>query len=179
MRMLLPILCLSFMPSGVCGQQAGSAAPEKLCRVVRTPVTMDCPSGWTILRENEHEAVVANFRVGPGVTKFTSSGHGKASIAVSNMPTLYRTFSEWVFAAHKNAPDAVEKRMSVAAGSGAAVPVVWFTPSDATGPMYASYFFQVDRNPVLVELSYRADDPKRDEYISAAKAMIASALAER
>jgi hypothetical protein len=177
--MLLPILCLWFMSSGVYGQQADSAGLEKRCKVVRTPVTMDCPSGWTILRENEHEAVVANFRVGPGVTEFTSSGHGKASIAVSNMPTLYRTFSEWIFAAHKNAPDAVEKRISVTAGSGAPVPVVWFTPSDATGPMYASYFFQVGRNPVLVELSYRGDDPKREEYIAAAKAVIASAVAER
>jgi hypothetical protein len=167
------------MSNGAYGQQAGSAGLEKLCKVVRTRVTMDCPSGWTILTENEHEAVVANFRVGPGVTKNTRSGRGKASIAVSNMPTLYRTFSEWIFAAHKNAPDAVEKKINVTTRSGATVPVVWFTPSDATGPMYASYFFQVGRKPVLVELSYRGDDPKRDEYVSAAKAMIASAVSER
>jgi hypothetical protein len=59
------------------------------------------------------------------------------------------------------------------------VAVVWFVPPDWTGPTYSSYFFLVGKSPVLVELMYRADDPKREEYFAAAKAMIASAVAER
>jgi hypothetical protein len=78
------------------------------------------------------EAVVANFRLGPGVTD----------------------------------------------NAGASVPVVWFVPPGGTGPMYSSYYFLVGKSPVLVELMYRADDVKHDEYIAAAKAMIASAVAE-
>ena len=179
MRILLRILCLSLTSIGAYGQQAESAAGEKPCQIVRTGVTMVCPTGWAILVENEHEAVVANFRLGSGVTKNTRSGHGKATIAVSDMPRLYRTFSEWIYAAHKNAPEAVEKKLDVMSNAGAPVPVVWLAPPDATGPAYSSYFFQVGRTPVLVELMYRADDPKRHEYISAAKAMIPSSVPGR
>lgn len=177
--MLLPILCFLLISLNAHGQSANSSANDTPCKVVRKAVAMDCPTGWTILLENDEEAVVANFRLGPGVTKNTRSGHGKATIAVSNMPRLYQSFSEWIYAAHKNAPDAVEKKIDVTTRGGSTLPVVWFAPSDATGPMYASYFFQVGRNAMLVELSYRADDPRRDEYVSAAKAMIASAVSDR
>jgi hypothetical protein len=139
---------------------------------------MACPTGWTILSENDEESVVANFSIGPGVTKNTRSGQGKATIAVSNMPRLYRTFSDWIYAAHRNAPDAVEKRFDVTNTAGSPVAVVWFAPPDATGPIYSSYFFQVGKSAVLVELMYRADDPKRDEYTAAAKGLIASAVVE-
>ena len=142
-------------------------------------MTMDCPAGWTLLTENEGFALVANFRLGPGVTTNTRAGQGKATIAVSNMPRLYRTFSEWIYAAHKNAPDAVQKRLNVTNAAGASVPVIWMSSPDGTSLPYSSYFFQVDKNPVLVELNYRADDTKRDEYIYAAKAMIAGAKAAR
>jgi hypothetical protein len=98
---------------------------------------MECSTGWTILSENDVEAVVANFRLGPGVTKNTRSGQAKATIAVSNMPKLYRTFSDWIYAAHKNAPEAVEKQLSVTNNAGASVPVVWFVPPEGTGPMYS------------------------------------------
>jgi hypothetical protein len=94
MRILLPILCLSLMTFDARGQQATSSAIEKPCKVVRKPVTMECPTGWTVLSENDVEAVVANFRLGSGVTKNTRSGPGKATIAVSNMPRLYRNFSD-------------------------------------------------------------------------------------
>jgi hypothetical protein len=138
---------------------------------------MDCPTGWTVVSENDEEAIVANFGLGQGVTKNTRSGQGKATIAVSNMPRLYRTFSDWIYAAHKNAPDAVEKKFNITNNGGASVPVVWFAPHHDTGPIYSSYFFQVGRSPVLVELMYRADDPRRGQYTAAAKAMIASAVA--
>jgi len=37
----------------------------------------------------------------------------------------------------------------------------------------------VGKTPVLVELMHRADDLQHDEYISAAKAIIASAAPDR
>jgi hypothetical protein len=42
-----------------------SAANQKPGQVVPKPVKMDCPTGWSILTENERETVVANFRLAP------------------------------------------------------------------------------------------------------------------
>jgi len=95
------------------------------------------------LSANDAEAVVANFRLGLGVTKNTRSGQAKATIAVSNMPKLYQTLSDWIYAAHKNAPEAVEKQLSVTNNAGASVPMVWFVPPDGTG-----YIFLVGKSPV-------------------------------
>jgi hypothetical protein len=158
------------------GQQAGTLPDDKPCRVLRKGVTMSCPDGWIVLVENDYEAVVANFRVGPGVTKNTRSGQGKATIAVSTMPKLYQTLADWIYAAHKNAPDAVEKKVEINGGAGVRIPVVWFASPALSGPAYSSYFFQAGRTPVLIELMYRADDPKRDEYQSLAKGMIGAAV---
>jgi hypothetical protein len=128
MRILPRILGLSLASIGAYGQRAESAADEKPCQIVRTGVTMVCPNGWSILVENENEAIVGSFRLGPGVTKNTRSGHGKATIAVSKMPRLYRTFSEWIYAGHKNAPEAVEKRLEVTSRAGATVTAGWHHP---------------------------------------------------
>ena len=154
------------------GQSNGTE--EKPCRIVRKGVTLPCPSGWSVLTENEDEAVVANFRLGPGVTKDTRSGQGKATMAVSAMPKLYRNFSEWIYAAHKNAPDAVERKLEVTSVTGSKIPVIHMVPPDSRGPIYSSFFLQAGPTPLLIELMYRADDPKRDDYEASVRSMIGS-----
>ncbi|MBY0503054.1 MAG: hypothetical protein K2X03_04040 [Bryobacteraceae bacterium] len=146
---------------------------EDTCQVKRGGVTVACPGGWRILDENEREVVIANFGAGPGVTKDTRSGPGRATIAVSTMPKQYRKFSEWIFAAHKVAPDAVEEKLEIAGKGGRKVRVIRMVPSDGAtkGPAYSSYFVEM-KEPLLIELSFRLDDPKRMEYDTSARALI-------
>lgn len=158
--------------------QPGEPA-EKNCRIVRKGLTVPCPPGWALLDESDREAVIANFRQGPGVTKNTRSGHGKATIAVSTMPSNYRSFAEWLYAARKVAPDAVESKIHVETVSGEQVPVVLMSSPEKSGPIYASYFFQSGKVSALIELNFRGEDPRAAEYASAVKSMIASASQNR
>jgi hypothetical protein len=46
------------------------------------------------------------------------------------------------------------------------------TSPGTSGPAFASYFFQAGKVPLLLEIGYRAQDAKKDEYRAAARWMI-------
>jgi hypothetical protein len=171
----------SISPWCITAQPALAPSPEakKDCRIVRSGLMVPCPEGWNILDDNDREAVISNFPLTSDVTKNTRSGKGKATIAVSTLPKLYRSLSEWIFAGHKNAPDAVETKFVTKNSTGIDVPVVCLSAPQSPGPLYASYFFQIGKTPVLIELNYRADDPLREEYKAAVRRMITTAVASR
>jgi hypothetical protein len=95
-------------------------------------------------------------------------------MAISTMPKPYRRFSEWIFAAHKHAPEAVEEKLEIAGKGGKKIRVVRMAPSDASpkGFTYASYFVDL-KVPMVIELGFRAEDPRRADYEKTARALIA------
>jgi hypothetical protein len=91
------------------------------------------------------------------------------------VPTSYRDLAQWLFAARKTAPKAVEDKLAVSNREIAGRTVTRFSAPAGPGGRYASYYFQVERTPALLELTYRIDDPKKDEYRSTLLAMIEGA----
>ncbi len=91
------------------------------------------------------------------------------------IPTSYKDLAEWLFAARKTAPKAVEDRLRVINREITGQIVTRFSAPAGPGGRYASYFFQVGRTPALLELTYRVDDPKKDDYQSVLLAMIEGA----
>ena len=63
--------------------------------------------------------------------------------------------------------------------AGGDVPIACLASPPATGPIYPSYFFQIGKTHVLLEVTCRAEDPKRGEDQSVAKWMIESAATVR
>jgi len=175
--LVLGLTAAALVPRFVSAQNAPltSRQPAAACRVVRAGVEIPCPTGWMVLDENEREVVIANFQLGHGVTKNTRTGADKATISVSTLPRLYRNLGEWLFAGHKNAPEAVETRFVVKGSDGREISVVCLASAERSGPIFSRYFFQVGKTPALIEVMYRANDPKREEYQSAARHMIETA----
>lgn len=61
----------------------------------------------------------------------------------------------------------------MAGKGGRTLRVVRMVPSDGAtkGPAYSSYFVEM-KEPLLIELSFRLDDPKRKEYDTTARILI-------
>lgn len=102
-----------------------------------------------------------------------------ATITVFSMPKTYEDLARWIWVGHKNVPDATEAKLTVVNESAGKIQVVCLASPASSGPASASYFFQLGRTPVLVELVYRAQDPKADEYRAAAQRMMERATAKR
>jgi hypothetical protein len=105
------------------------------------------------------------------------SGTGKATIAV--MVKMYKDVAQWVWVAKKGTPDLAETRFKLANEAGGEMAVVALESKENSGPVFTSYLFELHGTPVLVEVVYRANDPKKAEYLSAAKWMIERATANR
>jgi hypothetical protein len=95
------------------------------------------------------------------------------------IPTNYKDLPQWLFAARKTAPQAVEDKLTVGNHAVTAQTVTRFSAPAGPGGRYTSCFFQVGRTPALLELTYRVDDPKKDDYQSALLAMIESAASAK
>jgi len=95
------------------------------------------------------------------------------------MPKHYEDLARWIWVGRKNVPDAIETKLTVVNEAAGKTRVVCLASPASSGPASVSYFFQLGRTPVLVELVYRAQDPKKDDYRAAAQRMIERAVPTR
>lgn len=102
-----------------------------------------------------------------------------ATITVFSKPKHYEDLARWIWVGRKNVPDATETKLTVVNEAAGKIPVVCLASPESSGPASASYFFQMGRTPVLVELVYRAQDPKKDDYRAAVQRMIERATPTR
>jgi hypothetical protein len=145
------------------------------CVLSRADVRVHCPSGWNVLEESARETIIGNYVRSPDTPEHVFGGPGRAFLSFMTIPTSFRDLTQWLFAARKTAPAAAEDKLTVSNREILARTVTRFSAPAGPGGRYASYFFQVGPTPVLLELTYRIDDPKKDEYQSALLAMIEGA----
>jgi hypothetical protein len=151
---------------------------DTTCNITRPRIKLPCPANWKLLDNEDDATVIANFKLTPDNQK-KRSGPGMATISVFSIPKGYDDLARWIRVGRKNAPDAIETKLTVVNLAGAKVQVVCLTSPESSGPVFASYFFQIGRTPVLLEISYRAQDPNKDEYSAAARWMIERAVFAR
>lgn len=122
--------------------------------------------------------MIANFPRTPE-NRNRMSGPGMATITVFSKPKLYEDLARWIRVGRKNVPDATETKLTVVNEAAGKIQVVCLISPASSGPTSASYFFQLGRTAVLVELVYRAQDPKKDDYQAAVQRMIERAFPAR
>jgi hypothetical protein len=145
------------------------------CVLLRADVRIYCPSGWNVIEESARETIIGNYVRSPDTPEHVFGGPGKAFLSFMTIPTSYKDLAQWLFAARKTAPKAVEDKLTVSNSRITAHTVTRFSAPAGPGGRNASYFFQVGRTPALLELTYSIDDPKKEEYQSALLAMIEGA----
>jgi hypothetical protein len=153
-------------------QAVGADVP---CVLSRADVRIHCPSGWNVIEESTRETIIGNYVRSPDTPEHVFGGTGKTFLSFMTLPSSYKDLAEWLFAARKIAPKSVEDKLTVNNRAITAQTVTRFSAPAGPGSRYASYFFQVGRTPVLLELTYRIDDPKKEQYQSALLAMIEGA----
>jgi hypothetical protein len=127
-------------------------------------VQLYCPAGWKIVEETEMGTSIGNFDR-PDRTGNLTVPAGRATITVHPMPGVYKNFKEWVYAATKIAPDAVQTNKILINKTAGSINVVCFTsPDSQRGWMYASYFFEINGTPVNLELNYQRTSQNASEY---------------
>jgi hypothetical protein len=155
--------------------QSQAHSGDAPCVLSRADVRIHCPSGWNVIEESSRETIIGNYVRSPDTPKHTFGGPGKAFLSFMTIPSGYKDLAQWLFAARKTAPKAVEDKLTVSNREIAAQTVTRFSAPAGPGGRYTSCFFQVGRTPVLLELTYRVDDPKKEEYQSTLLTMIESA----
>ncbi len=144
------------------------------CVMSRADIRIHCPSGWNVIEESTRETIIGNYVRPPETPEHVFGGPRKAFLSFMTLPSSYKDLAEWLFAARKIAPKA-EDKLTVSNRAIAAQTVTRFIAPAGPSGRYTSCFFQVGRTPVLLELTYRIDDPKKEEYQSALLAMIEGA----
>jgi len=164
--------------SPLLGQAQGVAGPDQTCTVVRPGVKIPCPPKWNLLNEEPDSTVIANFpRTRENRNRL--SGPGMATITVFSIPKRYEDLARWIWVGRKNLPDATETKLRLVNGAAGKIEVVCLASAASSGPTSASYFFQLGRTPILVELVYRAQDTNTDAYRAAAQQIIERATPTR
>jgi len=102
-----------------------------------------------------------------------------ATINVLSIPKNYEDLARWIWVGRKNVPDATETKFTVVNEASGKIEIVCLASPPSSGPAFASYFFQPGRTPLVVEIAYRAQDPKKDDYRAAAQWMIERAVPTR
>ena len=127
-------------------------------------IQFNCPVGWKIVEEIENGTTIGDFER-PDKTGNLTIPTGRATLTVHPMPKIYGNFNEWVYAATKNAPDAVQKNETLINKTVGALKVITFTsPDSQRGLIYASYFFEINGAPVNLELNYQRTSRNSSEY---------------
>lgn len=137
------------------------------CVLSRVDVRIYCPPAWNLLEESATETIIGNYVRSPDTPQHVLGGPGKAVISFMTIPAGYKDLGEWIFAARKIAPKSTEDSLAVRSHAIKGQTVTRLSAQAGPGARYSSYFFQAGSTPVLLELAYRADDPRRDEYQSA------------
>ena len=184
MNRLELVLAVVALTCSVSAAQVAAAGNEKTatCTVARNGVKIPCPENWNIVDEYQDpykdEVIIGNFPRTPE-NHNRMSGPGMATITVSGLPKGYEGLDRWIWVGRKNAPDAIETKLDVINQTVGKVRVVCMASLANSGPAFAGHFFQIGRVPLLLELSYRAQDPKKDEYRAAVHRMIERAYLAR
>jgi hypothetical protein len=168
-RYLLVTAITSYSLAGQATSVAESS--DTTCNITRPGIKIPCPANWRLLDKEDDATVIANFKLTPDNQK-RRSGPGMATISVFSMPKGYEDLARWIWVGRKNVPDAIETKLTVVSLAGAKIQVVCLTSPETSGPASASYFFQIGRTPVLLEIGYRAQDPNKDDYRAVARWMI-------
>jgi hypothetical protein len=175
---LLGLLCTLVSGSSLMAQSPRSAGKPP-CALSRAGVRILCPSYWSLLEESARETIIGNYIRSPDTPKNVFGGPGKATLSFSTLPAYYKDLAQWIFAGKKIAPESIESKLSVGNRAIMNQTVTRLSSPPGRGSLYASYFFQVGPTPVLLELTYKAEDPKKEEYQSAVLAMIEGAEAAK
>jgi hypothetical protein len=99
----------------------------------------------------------------------------KHETAIGNFPATpdgYENLERGLWVGRKNAPDAIESTLDVLNQAYGKIKVICLASPGISGPAFASYFFEAGKVPLLLEIGYRAQDPKKDEYRAAVRWMI-------
>jgi hypothetical protein len=145
------------------------------CDLSRAAVHIHCPSGWNVIEESPRETIIGNYVRSQDTPKHVCGGPGKAFLSFMTISASYKDLAQWIFAARKIAPESAEDKFTGSNRAITAQTVTRFSAPAGPGSRYASYFFQVGRTPVLLELTYKVDDPKKEDYQSELLAMIEGA----
>jgi hypothetical protein len=142
-----------------------ASGSEKLgCVVKLAGIQSNCPTGWRIVDDDDRGITIGNFERQDRTADLTIPSGG-ATIAFHRMPVIYKRFKEWVYAATKNAPDAVQTSKNLTNKSVGAISAFCFTsPDSQCGWIYESYFLEINGTPVNLELNYERTSQKAQEY---------------
>jgi hypothetical protein len=168
---LAGLLCALVLCSALMAQrQTGS--DKAACTLSRGDIRIHCPSGWNVLDESAREIIIGSYVPSPDTPKHVFGGPGKATVSFSTLPANYRDLAQWIFAGKKIAPESIENQLKVRNKRITNQSVTRLSSQAGPALQYASYFFQAGGTPVLLELTYKAEDPRKEEYQSAVLAMI-------
>jgi hypothetical protein len=136
------LLIASWVGSTIQSSPTKPPSPEDgTCVVKMAGVQFNCPVGWSIVEEIENGTTIGDFERSDKTGNLTIPV-GRATLAVHPMPKIYRNFNEWVDAATKNAPEAIQKTETLINKRVGSLKVITFTsPDSQRGWTYASYFF--------------------------------------
>jgi hypothetical protein len=175
-------VALPFIACPMLIAQVSGNNKTETCSVVRNGVRLTCPDNWNIVDEYHDpyndQVIIGNFPRTPENHNKVSSP-GMATIAISGLPKGYEGLDRWIWVGRKNAPDAVETKLEISNQAVGKVKVVCIASPADSGPAFASYFFQIGKVPLLLELSFRAQDPKKHDYRAAVQWMIERASVAR
>lgn len=144
--------------------QSSPGSANTTCLAKVAGVQFNCPAGWKIVEETNIGSTIGNFDR-PDKTGNLATPLGRATITTHPMPRLYRNFKEWVFAATKNAPDAVQTNKTLSNKAVGSINIVCFaSPDSQRGWIYESYFFEINGTPVNLELNYERTSQHASEY---------------
>jgi hypothetical protein len=134
------------------------------CVVKLAGVQSNCPAGWQIVEATDRETTIGNFDR-PDKTSNLTIPVGRATIVLHAMPVTYKNFKEWVYAATKITPDAIQTNKSLANKSAGSISAICFTsPDSQRGWIYESYFFEINGTPINLELNYQRTSQNASEY---------------
>jgi hypothetical protein len=163
LKVLSSIVLVAGMPVRGWSQNAPGSVRVG-CVVKLAGVQSNCPAGWQIVEKTDRGTAIGNFDR-PVKTGNLTIPVGRATIEFHPMPVQYKNFKEWVHAATKLAPDAVQTTKSLANKLVGSISAVCFTaPDSQRGWIYESYFFEINGTPINLELNYQRTSENAPEY---------------
>jgi hypothetical protein len=178
LEVLFTIALFAGTPVRVWSQNAPGSARAG-CVVKLAGVQLNCPAGWQIVEETDRGTAIGNFDR-PDKTGNLTIPVGRATIEFHPMPVNYKNFKEWVHAATKLAPDAIQTNKSLVNKSVGSIGAVCFTaPNSQRGWIYESYFFEINGTPINLELNYQRTSQNASEYRAILDKLVESLEAPR
>jgi hypothetical protein len=178
LKVLFAIVLLTGAPVRVWSQSVPGSS-KVVCVVKLVGVQSNCPTGWQIVDTTDRETTIGNFDR-PDKTSNLTIPAGRATIVLHAMPAAYKNFKEWVYAATKIAPNAIQTNKSLANKSSGSISAICFaSPDSQRGWIYESYFFEMNGTPINVELNYQRTSQNAPEYRAVLNKLVENLEASR